>query len=134
MLKDKQVSGTLFGSGAGTERPSGTASEIDFLVVSPTITSYNTDSRSPQSEEQQRIVKSVFESVGQVRRLTPKECLRLQGFPDDYLDVEYRGKPAADGPKYKAIGNSFAVNVVTWIGRKIQQAEEISRSADRKAA
>ena len=45
----------------------------------------------------------------QVRRLTPTECARLQGFPDDYLDILYRGKPAADGPKYKALGNSWAV-------------------------
>jgi len=60
-----------------------------------------------------------------VRRLTPTECARLQGFPDDYLDIMYRGKPAADGPKYKALGNSFAVPVVRWIGRRIQQVEDL---------
>lgn len=52
-----------------------------------------------------------------VRRLTPKECERLQGFPDDWTKVPYRGKPAEecpDGPRYKAIGNSFAVPVVRW--------------------
>ena len=54
-----------------------------------------------------------------VRRLTPVECSRLQGFPDSYLDIEYRGKPAADGPKYKALGNSWAVPCVAWIGRRI---------------
>lgn len=54
-----------------------------------------------------------------VRRLTPRECARLQGFPDDYLDITVRGKPAADGPKYKAIGNSWAVPVVRWIGERI---------------
>lgn len=58
----------------------------------------------------------------QVRRLTPRECARLQGFPDDYLDITYRGKPAADGPKYKALGNSWAVPVVRWIGKRIQEA------------
>lgn len=58
----------------------------------------------------------------QVRRLTPTECARLQGFPDDYLDIPYRGKPAADGPKYKALGNSWAVPVVRWIGERIQEA------------
>ena len=58
----------------------------------------------------------------QVRRLTPVECARLQGFPDHYLDITYRGKPAADGPKYKALGNSWAVLVVRWIGRRIQNA------------
>lgn len=58
----------------------------------------------------------------QVRRLTPRECARLQGFPDDYLDIPYRNKPAADGPKYKALGNSWAVPVVRWIGERIQRA------------
>ena len=57
----------------------------------------------------------------QVRRLTPVECCRLQGFPDDYLDITYRGKPAADGNKYKALGNSWAVPVVRWIGKQINQ-------------
>jgi DNA (cytosine-5)-methyltransferase 1 len=54
-----------------------------------------------------------------VRRLTPTECERLQGFPDGWTDVPYRGKPAADGPRYKALGNSMAVNVMRWIGRRI---------------
>lgn len=58
----------------------------------------------------------------QVRRLTPTECARLQGFPDDYLDITYRNKPAANGPKYKALGNSWAVPVVRWIGERIQEA------------
>jgi len=58
----------------------------------------------------------------QVRRLTPTECARLQGFRDDYLDILYRGKPAADGPKYKALGNSWAVPVVRWIGERIHEA------------
>ena len=57
-----------------------------------------------------------------VRRLTPVECERLQGFPDGHTDVLHRGKPAADGPRYKAIGNSKAVPVVRWIGRRIDAA------------
>jgi DNA (cytosine-5)-methyltransferase 1 len=56
-----------------------------------------------------------------VRRLMPVECERLQGFPDDYTLVPHRGKPAADGPRYKAIGNSMAVPVMHWIGKRIQQ-------------
>ena len=62
-----------------------------------------------------------------VRRLTPKECERLQGFPDDWTKVPYRGKPAEecpDGPRYKAIGNSFAVPVVRWIGERIAMADK----------
>lgn len=57
-----------------------------------------------------------------VRRLTPKECERLQGFPDDYSLVPFRGKPAADGPRYRALGNSWPVHVVTWIGRRMSEA------------
>lgn len=59
-----------------------------------------------------------------VRRLTPRETERLQGFKDDYTLIPWRGKPAEecpDGPRYKAIGNSKAVPVVRWIGQRIQQ-------------
>lgn len=62
-----------------------------------------------------------------VRRLTPRECEWLQGFPGDHTRIPYRGKPAdecPDGPRYKAIGNSKAVFVVRWIGRRIQQQLE----------
>ncbi len=57
-----------------------------------------------------------------VRRLTPVECERLQGFPDNWTLVPVRGKPAADGPRYKALGNSMAVNCMRWIGRRIDFA------------
>lgn len=60
----------------------------------------------------------LFQSMA-VRRLTPRECERLQGFPDDYTLVEYRGKLAADGPRYRALGNSMAVPVMRWIGERI---------------
>lgn len=59
-----------------------------------------------------------------VRRLTPRECERLQGMPDDYTLIPWRNKPASecpDGPRYKAIGNSKAVTVVRWIGQRIQE-------------
>ena len=61
-----------------------------------------------------------------VRRLTPRECERLMGMPDDWTRVPYRGKPAEecpDTPRYKAIGNSMAVNVMRWIGMRIQEEE-----------
>lgn len=58
----------------------------------------------------------------QVRRLTPVECCRLQGFPDDYLDITFRKKPAADGPKYRALGNSMAVPCMFWLGLRIHKA------------
>lgn len=57
-----------------------------------------------------------------VRRLTPVECERLQGFADNFTLVVNRKKPAADGPRYKALGNSMAVPVMAYIGRQIQLA------------
>jgi DNA (cytosine-5)-methyltransferase 1 len=64
----------------------------------------------------------------QVRRLTPVECERLQGFPDDWTRIPWRKKSledCPDGPRYKAIGNSMAVNVMQWIGMRIAMMEEI---------
>lgn len=58
-----------------------------------------------------------------VRRLTPRECERLQGFPDDYTAISYRGKPAADTPRYRVLGNSMAVPVVRWIGTRIASVD-----------
>jgi DNA (cytosine-5)-methyltransferase 1 len=60
-----------------------------------------------------------------VRRLMPVECLRLQGFDDDYLDIDFRGKPASDSVKYRAIGNSWAVNCACWIGQRISIVDAI---------
>ena len=60
-----------------------------------------------------------------VRRLTPRECERLQGFPDDYTLIPYRGIPAADGPRYKALGNSMAVPVMRWLGERIVMIEDM---------
>ncbi len=65
-----------------------------------------------------------------VRRLTPRECERLQAFPDDYTMIPWRGKSAAvcpDGPRYKALGNSMAVNCMEWIGERIAAYEEKHR-------
>ena len=61
-----------------------------------------------------------------VRRLTPRECERLQGFPDDYTLIPWRKKAASDcpdGPRYKALGNSMAVNCMEWIGERIAALE-----------
>lgn len=62
-----------------------------------------------------------------VRRLTPRECERLQGLPDDWTLVPYgpRSKPAKDGPRYKAVGNSIAVPVLRWIGERIQMVDAL---------
>lgn len=58
-----------------------------------------------------------------VRRITPKECERLQGFPDDYTKIPWKdGKPCPDSHRYKALGNSMAVPVMRWIGERIDEA------------
>ncbi|ELH6756525.1 Dam family site-specific DNA-(adenine-N6)-methyltransferase [Salmonella enterica subsp. enterica serovar Rubislaw] len=70
----------------------------------------------------------------QVRRLTPVECERLQGFPDNHTLIPWRGKDAADcpdGPRYKAIGNSMAVPVMRWIGERIAAALPVEEPAPR---
>ena len=74
-----------------------------------------------------------------VRRLTPREAERLQAFPDDFTRIPYRGKPAdqcPDGPRYKALGNSMAVNVMDWIGDRIAHVESIiaATAAERTAS
>jgi DNA (cytosine-5)-methyltransferase 1 len=71
---------------------------------------------------------SVLTRLGIVRRLTPRECERLQGFPDDFTAIPWREKAASecpDGPRYKALGNSMAVNVMQWIGERIQKVENM---------
>lgn len=62
----------------------------------------------------------------QVRRLTPRECERLQGFPDDYTLIRYRGRLAKDAPRYKALGNAIAVPVLRWIGERIARVEALT--------
>lgn len=68
-----------------------------------------------------------------VRRLTPRECERLQGFPDDYTQIPFRKKPSTncpDGPRYKALGNSMAVPCMRWIGKRIAIADAVSLNDD----
>ncbi|WP_308462234.1 DNA cytosine methyltransferase [Sphingomonas citri] len=67
-------------------------------------------------------------ATSSVRRLTPRECERLQGFPDDYTLVPHRGKPMADGPRYKALGNSMAVPVMRWIGERIAAVDALTNT------
>ena len=79
--------------------------------------------KSPQGAAQES-VGTVLQGM-QVRRLTPVECERLQGFPDNYTAIPWRKKPASecpDGPRYKALGNSWAVPVVRWIGQRIDKS------------
>jgi DNA (cytosine-5)-methyltransferase 1 len=67
-----------------------------------------------------------------VRRLTPVECERLQGFPSGYTDVPYKGKEhPSDTPRYKALGNSMAVPCMRWLGERIQMVSEIMEQQPR---
>ena len=71
----------------------------------------------------------------QVRRLTPIECERLQGFPDDFTKIPWRNKQPSDcpdGPRYKALGNSFAVPVISWLGKRIETVQEIIDGKDQE--
>jgi DNA (cytosine-5)-methyltransferase 1 len=95
-------------------------------VLAPTLTASNNPSRSPQSTEVTNQVASVYAATMAVRRLTPIECERLQGFPDNHTMIPWRKKPAEDcpdGPRYKAMGNSMAVPVMNWIGKRIQMVQ-----------
>ena len=75
-----------------------------------------------QTKKQSAVVNEM-----KVRRLTPRECERLQGFPDDWTRIQWKGKKqeeCPDGHRYKAMGNSMAVPVMRWIGQQIKQVEE----------
>jgi DNA (cytosine-5)-methyltransferase 1 len=101
-----------------SEMANGFAWERD---IAPTIDAH------PQSDTANR-QKGVRIGM-QVRRLTPRECERLQGFPDDYTLIEYKRKPAKDGPRYKALGNSMAVPVMRWIGERIAAVDALQEAA-----
>jgi DNA (cytosine-5)-methyltransferase 1 len=97
--------------------------------ISPTITQCK-GSRGGSSMEALDEVSAVFaqQPTMAIRRLTPRECERLQGFPDDWTLIPYRNKPAdqcPDGPRYKACGNSMAVPVMAYLGKRIQMVEDI---------
>lgn len=88
-------------------------------VVAPTLSASNNPSRSPQSSEITAQVDAMVRETGVVRRLTPTECERLQGFPDGWTDGQ------ADSNRYKQMGNAVAVPVVQWIiNRMVAQINE----------
>jgi DNA (cytosine-5)-methyltransferase 1 len=100
-------------------------------IATPTDVAGSVRTKAPGSIENSSTT-AVLQQQMAVRRLTPRECERLQGFPDDYTLVEYRGRLAADGPRYKALGNSMAVPVMRWIGKRIAAVDAILR--DRQGA
>lgn len=93
---------------------------VTFSEVSQPLRSNPHNNSDPAMEATMHVMMGM-----QVRRLTPTECERLQGFPDWHTKIPWRGKPAdecPDGPRYKALGNSMAVPVMRWIGRRIDAA------------
>ena len=95
-----------------------------IAVAAPLTASYG---KQVDSSDTSSGPPNILHSEMAVRRLTPRECERLQGFPDDYTLVEYRGRLAADGPRYRALGNSMAVPVMRWIGERIAAVDAILR-------
>ena len=138
------VAGTLFANGAGVSRPAGTASEPDFVVfssgqaneeigddIAPTLNLNRDGAPIAFHQTQDPITGDISPALGVTsggmgaleraipRRLTPRECERLQGFPDDWTRHYHDGKEVADGPRYRMMGNAVTVNVAEWIGRRI---------------
>lgn len=96
-------------------KPGGGKGALIQRDMSATLSTHNTQTLITGDHEKRDLT---------VRRLTPRECERLQGFPDDYTDIPYRNKEhAPDGARYKALGNSMAVPVMRWIGQRIQETE-----------
>jgi len=144
------IRGTLCGRSADKGGPGGTGATDDGSMwtlsasethaVAYSMITANTGANglgvaaevAPTLDRAQPCAVAFAHHAMQVRRLTPRECERLQGFPDDYTQVPYRNKPAADGPRYKALGNSMAVPVMAWIGKRIQQVEEITCTTKQK--
>lgn len=125
------IAGTLCASGAGLSRPAGQGNELDFLVpaVPPVVMRMREgapgEGKGPLLSEDRSLTLAtgndqvVFLPRLAVRRFTPRECERLQGFPDDYTLIS----EASDTARYKALGNSMAVPVVRWLGERIAKVE-----------
>jgi DNA (cytosine-5)-methyltransferase 1 len=145
-----RVAGTLASSGGGLTRPAGNANElgdeVGFTlrassgggdkphVLCPTVAQPVRTNPRNNSDGGMEARQHIYWGA-QVRRLTPIECERLQGFPDGFTQISWRGKPAElcpDGPRYKALGNSMCTNVVRWIGQAIERAVKSSTKGKAK--
>ena len=103
-------------------KPGGGKGALIQHDMSATLSTHNTRTLITGDNEERGLT---------VRRLTPRECERLQGFPDDYTDIPYRNKEhAPDGARYKALSNSMAVPVMRWIGERIHMVEEANKQTD----
>ena len=103
-------------------KPGGGKGALPQRDMSATLSTHNTQTLITGDHEERGLT---------VRRLTPREYERLQGFPDDYTDIPYRNKEhAPDGARYKALGNSMAVPVMRWIGERIRMVEETAETTE----
>jgi DNA (cytosine-5)-methyltransferase 1 len=113
---------TLLSSTAGVSRPGNAVTEhqtyIAFGWQNSSHQGMSVDTISPTLDKSK--TPATMQNMA-VRRLTPVECERLQGFPDDYTNIK---ENCPDGPRYKALGNSMAVPVMRWIGERINQYEQ----------
>jgi DNA (cytosine-5)-methyltransferase 1 len=107
--------------------------ESQSLIVAPdiaqTLTAHQHRSGGASAGNNPGLVNAIY-TYNRVRRLTPVEYERLQGFPDNYTQIPYRGRPAekcADGPRYRAVGNSIATPILKWIGERIEMVERIKQ-------
>ena len=116
---DGQVTGALSSAGGG--KPGQGYPVVAFDArQDPLVYGCRTgalNSKSPQS--------MAVASHMHVRRITPLEAERLQGLPDNWTAVRYRGRPMADGPRYRLIGNGMSVNVMRWLGERIAMMEDV---------
>jgi DNA (cytosine-5)-methyltransferase 1 len=100
-----------------------------LAVLAPTLTAgMGTNVGHPGDAGKDDIVLAVAQAGTQVRRLTPLECERLQGYPDGWTATSW-GKPQADAPRYRQMGNSVAVPVIEWVARRLLAADEAARAA-----
>lgn len=115
---------------AGTIQRGGSGGRHDGVMVPIGFDAYNNDvtgdvAKTIDTGQDYHHVPNVLQST--VRRLTPVECERLQGFPDNFTAIPWRKKGAEDcpdGPRYKALGNSMAVPVMRWIGERIRLIDD----------
>jgi DNA (cytosine-5)-methyltransferase 1 len=120
------IQGNLVGRDTGGPHGVGASEEgaMYTLTKADTHAVAVSDSLVANNNQCTGIPTEVVSHAMTVRRLTPRECERLQGFPDDYTAIPWRGKTETpDGPRYKALGNSMAVNCMEWIGERIAAQE-----------
>lgn len=98
---------------------------IPPYVAQAVSSKWHKGTSGPAGDECHNLVVAPTSQGLRVRRLIPLECERLQGIPDNYTLVPYRGSPAKDGPRLRAIGNAFPVHVVRWIGERIELVESV---------